>query len=570
MKEYSSENGKSRNRICWIVSAVHFALTFGFERLVLYFDLGRALEVALQIPLSDRFSISFQRGMVYGISKVMALVLILAFWKAVFYLFGEKVSKGSRILLCLVWGILIFLTVMGWPENFLSGYDNTITYGYALRLVPEYWHSILLTCLYTASFMVLPHGVSIVLIQCTLFMGAVGYLYLRLERSPVLGQVKSLKYFAFCLLFFRDTYNVFNNPERAEYNVSLLLIFVVTLVLDLLEGEQPDRRKISGFVAFGAFLSVFRSEGIVIAAIGTLAYVFAAGKRWKDRACYMALYFALVVALTLPGKVGEAGYYGRDYSIINTFPILQNILNAEDGDLSYEGATEDLAAIEAIVPADLVAEYGTMGYRRYNYSLGHVDFNQSAADPEVSEAYLAAYRRLVLKNIPIFLRTQFSMVFSALGLGNEVYQAPYTGAHTEIADVGRELWDVGTKDMLEVPGRYKWEHFGLRIAVFQAAVIAKLAYMDFLTDTGIYFALNLAEIAAGLAIMVLSFVKVLKKRRTYLPLFLASFALSAYVALLALAIPVEANMYFHAYIYSMFALILMFAGLVIIEKKEKK
>ncbi len=466
------------------------------------------------------------------------------------------------------------LTLIGWPENFLIGFDNTIPYAYALRLMPEYWHSILLSCLYTASLMILPHGFSIMAIQCTLFVGAIGYFYIRLDQSPVLGNLKVLKYFPFCLIIFRDAYYVFNNPERAEYNASFLLIFLVTLIFDILDGkclnEKSDKKSLLGFICFGAFLSVFRSEGIVIALIGTVAYIFVSRKKIKERVLYTALYFVLLVAFMLPGKVGEIKYYGNDYTIINTFPTLQNILNSEEANLSYDGAPEDLEAVEKIVPVNLVAEYGTWSYRRYNYSKGHVDFNQSMADKETSDSFIKAYRRLVINNIPIFLKTQLSMVSSALGSGQELYEEPYCGQHTEIVELGRELWNVGTEDMYEVPLRKMWEHFSVRINIFQAYVIARFGYTDFLTETKIYFGSIIAEIFAGLAIMIVSFIKLLKKKRAFTPLFISSFALNAYIFLLALAIPVEANMYFHAYIYSMFAVIIIFAGVLLSNKDGSK
>ncbi len=77
-----------------IVSVVHFALTFVFERFVLYFDTNRAMEVAFQVPLSNTFSMNFERIMCYIISKLMAAVLIFVFWKAVFYLFGGRVENS--------------------------------------------------------------------------------------------------------------------------------------------------------------------------------------------------------------------------------------------------------------------------------------------------------------------------------------------------------------------------------------------------------------------------------------------------------------------------------------------
>lgn len=553
-----------------IIPIIHFFLTFVFERFIILFDESRAMEVAFSVPLSNMFSYGFERAMCYLISKLLALVIIFVFWRTLFKLFSHELSKKTVIILLSVWILNCIFTVIIWPDNFVSGLDNYIPYSYALRLMPEYWHSVFLSCLYTASLMVLPLNVSIVLLQVTLYVGSLGYLFVRLEKSKVLGRIKYLRYFTLLMLLFRDMFNMASNPERAEYNASLLLIFVTVILIDILDKDYKIGKDLVLLLVFGAFVSTFRTECIVVVFICILAYLLLNIRLKKSkRVILIGFYFALVMIFMIPGKVGEIKYYGKDYSIINTFPTLRNILNSKDSNLAYEGAEEDLSAIDEIVHTDLIGEYGTWAYRRLNYSKGQIDFNQSLASKETAKNYMAAYRNIVLHNIPTYLHTQIRMFLSAVGTGYDELEIPYSGEHHDLPELGRELWSVGNNDVEITPGRWRWVNSDLRNKVFIALIYIKLGYYGFLESSGIYGICNIAEIICGVGIMVYSFAMVLRKRFKYLAVFLVSLALNIYLAALILAIPVGANMYFHAYINSMYAVLLVFVGSVISEIKDK-
>ncbi len=563
-KFYMDKKKSIQIQIRYFIPLIHFLLTFAWERMVLLFDQSSALQVAFSISISNTFSIEFERIMCYAISKIMAGVNIFAIWSLFFAIVDKKIKKNVVIIFGSIWALLMITTIIQWPDCFIAGGDNYIPFSYSLRLMPEYWHSVLLSCLYTASMMVVPHAISISLLQCTFFVFAVGYLYYRIENCHLFSDTKWIKYLSFCLFFFRDSFNVTTNPERAEYNASFLLILVTFVVFDIIEKKKRSKKELAVIILYASFLAVFRSEGIIVA-IPAVLILLIVNYRLKFFTLLevIVLIGACVLVIKLPGKVGEKKYYGQDYSIVNTFPTLKNIFNSDAANLSYNGANEDLDAIDAVTPINLIAEYGTWGYRRYNYVNGQVDFNQSLSSSDVSDAYMSAYKSIVIHNIPIYLKTQGSMLLSALGTGIAEYDVPYNGEHTELEELGRDIWEVGVNDTLVIPGRYKWENFSVRNSLIVILTTIRMKYYLLITDLKIYAAFNIALILLGLFILFFSFVKIFKKRYEYLAPLMMSTILCGYFAALSLVMPTGANMYFHAYFYSMFAVLIVFISLLV-------
>lgn len=540
-----------------IIPIIHFILSFFWERLVLMPK--DAARVAFSIPLNDTFSLGFEQAMCYVISKIMAGIAIFLLWKLVFSILGKKIHLETTIVFGIIWIVFLGITVIMWPDVFEAGGDNFIPYSYAVRLVPEYWHSIYLSCLYSASVMVFPHAIAINILQMTVYVAAVGYLYNRIRVSDAFGGARCCRFLCLLMFFFRDTFMVATNPERAEYNASFTLIFISIILIDMLEKKVRSGRELAGLLIFAAFLAVFRSEGIVVALLGFIALFAGLYRPGYIKGALVIIALAVMFfVFKLPIKVGEIKYYGSDYSIINSFNSLHNIFCSDKADLKYSGAEADLAAIEAVTPVELIKEFSSEGYRRFNYSRGHVDINQSMIDKETAESYQKAYRRIVLHNLPIYLKTQWSMLLQASGAGVKAYSEPYTGDGTGMPEFGMELWEVGRADFMVIPGRYTWERNNLRNKMVKAFTIPRFKYIDFLTNTRLYTGFLALEFIFGIFMIIKAIVGLFKKRYDNLATGVVSLILEGYVVLLALLMPVGANMYFHAFIYGMFATIIVF------------
>ncbi len=539
-----------------ILPAIHLILSFFWERLVLKFHDEAA--VAFSLPLNDTFSTSFEKGLCYVMAKCMAAVIIFALWKLIFVIVDRKTDREVKVVFLCLFALLAAALIIRWPEVFTRGGDNVIPYSYAIRLMPEFWHSIWLSSLYTASFMVFPHAVSINLLQLISFVFSLAYLYQRIKQSPLFAGWKWVRFLVLPMFCLRDMWLVATNPERAEYNVAFTLLFVTIVIMDIAEKKKRSTVGLVKLTVFAAFLSVFRSEGIVIGVLGFALYVFALHREGIGRivSCF-AVFAAVFLLFSLPAKVGSIKYYGNDYSIINTFPILANVLNYPGSDLSYEGAAEDLAAIERILPLEALKEGGTDGYRRYNYSQGRLDFNQSAADPETGAAFMKAYLRMVVHNPGIYIRTQWTSFLQAIAAGT-VYTEPYTGPGSGLGSFGAELWSVGIADMDEIPGKTAWESIAVRGRIADTLQALERRYIDIYTRHHLYTLFISLEILVSSVLILLALIRGLRRQYACLGAGLMLCVLDIYLFLLVMMLPTGYHMYFHNYIFVMFAAELLF------------
>jgi len=552
-----------------IFPLIHFLLSFLWERFVLLPE--DYMAVAFSVPINKNISYGFEQGMCYFVSKLMALLIIWGLWKFLFCVFDGGIKKKTLILWGIIGALFLTISIIQWPDDFLCGGDNYIPFSYSLRLMPEYWHSVLLSCLFTAAMMVFPHAISITLLQCGIFVFALAYVYDRIDRCEKLKNCSCVKYLMLLPLIFRDTFGIATNPERAEINVSFCIIFTSIVVFDVFEKKETSKGKMIGMLFYGAFLAVFRSEGILVGLLGFVVWlIFAYRPRAKDA---IAICMCLIMAyylFSLPGKVGNIKYYGNDYSIVNSFSSLKNILNSENSNLHYEDAEADIRAIDELVPVDIIKEYGIEGYRMLNYAEGRYDINQSMADADTSNAFKSAYMNIVKHNVSIYLKTQWYMMINALGACVEEYSEKYTGQHKELEYYTRELWDVGVQDSLNIPGRYFWTNLNVRNSLSDEIAIIRIGYVHILENSKIYFAGNILELICSIVIIVVSIVGMLRRKFELLGLGIMSLIFDGYFTLVSLVMPVGANMYFHAYFYCMYILIIVTIGIVLKSEKEKK
>lgn len=539
----------------WILPLLHFIASFLFERITLI--PSRASEVFFSVSLSDRFSVKFEQVMTYSISKVMAAVIIFFLWKLVFWFLNKESDKETKIIFGILLVISVASTILLWPGVFEAGGDNCIPFSYAIRLMPEYWHGIYLSSLYTASMMVFPHAIAINVLQTILFVAVLGYVYNRIKKSEAFQNVKWVRFLVFPMIIFADSFTVATNPERAEYNASLTVLFVSIVLFDILEKKKRSNYELILLLVFAGFLSVFRSEGIIVSILGFIALlIFVYKPKLKDAAGLCIALLAVHFVLSLPSKVGAQKYYGSDYSIINSFNSLHNILCSDKSNLSYEGVEKDIEAIGAITPIEVIKEFSGEGYRRLNFSKGYADINQSRAGKEASDAFLAAYKNLLIHNLPIYIKTQWHMFLGAIEVKNSTYIEEYNGEGTDLPMFDRTLWSVGDADLLVIPGRYTWERIDAKNSIAAIITIPRLKYIDFLKDSGIYTVLFVLELVASVVIVVSGIIKCFKKKFNEAGPATIALILDGYLLAMSLLMPVGANMYYHAYIYCMYVVIL--------------
>lgn len=550
----------------YVFPLIHFLLSFFYERRILIFELDR--DVILSIPKNDVISDAGERVMGYVLSKLFAFVMIFFLWSLIFWIAGEwKKRKNLRFFL------LFFLAgcaglILLWPETFIASGDNFITYSYAIRFWPEYWHSAYTGCIYAAMLMVVPTPVFISIFQWLFATFMLGYLYNRILDSPVL---KGRGRFGVFLIFLMPgVYTLFTNPYRTEL-YALLCVFLVSMTaMDVVDHRQKGGRGLLLNLLLCSFISVWRTEGIIL---GVLLFVLQIVLLYRFRPrrallCCLCMLFVTGV-FAVPQKLGDIKYYGKDYSFINSFPTLKNILALPDADLSYEGAEEDLAAIEKVTPVEILRYYGMDGYRRYNYANGRGDINQSLADDETAAAYMSAYYRIVAHNLPIYARTQISMLLSAIMVKNGQYVVPYDSVPLHDLDAWiLESWNTGAEDFYAVRGTSQWRDMALHKIFCKITFALGDRIAGILRKTHFYSLVLVCIPLYEVYLFLAETVRFIKKKRSLTGLAGTAFILLGQVAAIVLVMPAGMLVYLHTYYYCSFALCLIYANFTRCRKEK--
>lgn len=550
-----------RDRKRYWFPMIHFLLSFLYERRILLFGSGR--DITLPIPRNDIISDTAERVLGYTISKLFAAVLIFFLWQLFFWVLENRSAKKNVRYFLISFAICLIVVLIIWPFPFVVSVDSHITYSFARRFWPEYWHSAYTGFLYAAALMVIPSPVFITVFQLIFGFFVLGYLYNRIVDSPVLKGKG--KYFIFLIFFMPGTYTLFTDSYRTEPYALLCMFAVAMTAMDVVDQRKRGSFFLAGNILLLGFLSVWRTEGIILGFLLFLVQLLFVYRYKPLKSALLFLCLLLVFgAFLLPQKLGDIKYYGKDYSFINSFPSLKNILASTDANLSYEGAEEDMAALEAVTPVEIIRYYGMDGYRRYNYANGRQDINQSLADDETASAYMKAYYRIIWHNLPIYAKTQICMLLKAIMVIPREYvvnsdQLPVQ----DLPPWTLKAWEVGIQDFGKTGFVMSWAN---NVAVHQRFYVFAKTVTDGVTGVlrKTYF-YSLILILIPLFEIFLFFhegIRLLKRKKNLFGLAGIAFLLLGQAAAIVLVMPAGTLVYFHPYYYCSFVLCLIYAAAV--------
>lgn len=413
----------------WLmVALIQFAASFFYTRTIFIKDYtGLDLTV-----LDDSITADYEHLLSVFTARIIALALMCAFWYFIELLVQRHFGKQFVIAFVVVFIYGLIQVAAGYPQMIFEQGDSLLTYHFATRNMPFYWHSMWTSSVMAAELMMLPHPIAILLIQMITFSGTLAYIF------DSLGQVcsrKWVKWLTLVLLLYPDATRVMMSPYRNS-TYTVLALWLVTMVVFGILKKSLNVTVLKGFgiIFILAFLAVWRSEGIVLAA-GLFLIIFGVAG-WKNARTFFVWCLMFICAFKLvsyPQSLGNEKYYKNDYLIINTTPTLRTLFNDKNANLTYDGAVNDIAAIDAICPHEFLAAEGMMGYRTSNYTRGN-NINQTAASDEERSAYLKAFGRLVLNNPKAYLKTQANYYLFAMGIHMSFPVDEYTGEGVKLSE----------------------------------------------------------------------------------------------------------------------------------------
>lgn len=409
--------------IKYSIITLHFLLSFFFEKMFYRTTLSDVLPT--EIEINNSISAETERIMTYCISKLFCLIILYLFWSLVFSIIQKRIPMKKVVFFGAVFiGLLIFQFYL-WASLFDLVVDNYTVLAYAVRFLPYYWHHIFTGCLYSGILMIFPNVFSIAFFQSLAFISVLGYISISTKIKTPLLLIFLLPY----------TLTVVSNPYRNCLYTILCMFYFSYLIAGYLKKEkyQNNKRRII-LVLLSAFIAVWRTEGILLGLFGCIIeLIFVQDYNFIEKyKCFkgrfrriisllasLAIFFSLYTVIGFPQKVGSIRYYGSDYLFISMMPSLQTILNSDSRNLDYDGAKEDLEAIDNVCPINYIKGGGADGYRYY-YSIqkGRLNFNQSLVSPETAERFKKAYISIAIHNLDLFFLTQARSFSVANGFDN--------------------------------------------------------------------------------------------------------------------------------------------------------
>ena len=424
----------------YYIMAFHVLLTFLWADRVLK-NVG---EIAIGTKvINDVVSRRLENIMAYVFSEFFAILFIYLFWKLFFYFISHFRKSYVFFLVLFIAGSVLLL--LSWPAVFARSDDNFITYSSAVRLTPDYWHSAYSSFIYAGCLLFFPADFMITIVQWAFFVFMLAYFYYRIENIA-----PKLKYLIFAIFLLPDTLLIIMDSYRICQYAIVILIYVALTMLDVIEKRDRSFREYVAIAALGAFLAVWRNEGIIFSTMFFLIHVICTGSRSLRNKFQRVLLFAVLLGIILiPQKIGEVKYYGKDYQIINSLYPLKAFLNDPETHLDYDTAEDDISAIDAVLPVNIIKEYWLDGYRRYNYNVkGNTDFNQSLSQREESAAYTSAYVSILLHNPKSVTKLVWDNMLYALSSRHVYFWFPPVPEeeHVPLAVWGSEMWDRSAAD----------------------------------------------------------------------------------------------------------------------------
>lgn len=547
------------NRWYWIIIPLcHFLLSFLWEkRIFIYGDYGVPL-----VRNENVISIEAEHCIVNILSRVFCLVFICVFWRIVFYVIKEKPARqdivvlGSILLMGLFFGLMLYPGIIG------IGIDNYTNFYSARRFQPTYWQSIYTGAYYGGCLMFIPHPSSLFIVQWSLFWAAVCYIYIGIGK---IYPHKIYKYIVLVIFLFPESYYLAFNPYRNNY-FAVLLLFYIAFIYLLFKNKNKFALidKIIVFSLITALIMVWRSEGILLGLAGLLIYIvglFRLSHQKQKIVLLLVVSFVTFFVLNHIQSLGAKKYYGKDYMILNTTNVLCSIFNDPNANLSYEGAIDDLNAIEAVVPKEVLREGGMRGYRDYNWTEGRLDFNQSLATDEESSAYMSAYYRIILHNVKTYLSVQLNSFLSALYMRPAFTVYSYNSLpQVKLKSFVYDIWQQGAKEVSETWNTKAWENNMFRLTVGSRINLFCFYWRAFVFGSGIGQIFDLAFIGLLAVLFVLELLSAMKKRRfvSSIPFCVAFLAVLGELAAIILFMPEGRPEYLYPVKYASFFLFFLF------------
>ncbi len=536
-----------------ILPLIHILLSFIYERFIFYFhDNYNAL---LTLRTESIVSFNAEKVIIYILTKLISVLIIWGVWKLIFLIYERRMPRKVFAPVLVLFVFLLIVLLISYPDSFGLEMDNYENYIMVKRFIPTYWQHILTGIYYGACMMVIPHPISVQLLQLVGVTCVIGYIfYCITERCDC-----AKAYYLFLILLMPETYYLVINPYRGDLYSVIVIFYIAYMFFEIYEYHDVITYK---RIIFGSFITMivmsWRSEGKLIGLVGCAIFIisfFRIHVGAKKILVFLISTFLMVVTISKVQEIGSTKYYGNDYMIINTIEVLRNIFNNENANLSYDGVEENLEAIDSVIPVEVIKEQGQSGFRNYNWTKGHLDYNQTLVSDEQSDAYMKSYYNIVVHNIDDYLNVQLNCLYRSLQIDPTWDEFWYEDEptvqlekfqYTQWVDGRNELYSDGMTERIAESNKRQFANTILNKVI--------TAWRDIMNSSGINVIKNIGLIVSVLAMLFYEMFNI-RENKEALFFVLMSLALLGQLAGIILFMPEGRPQYLYPTISGAFCLL---------------
>ena len=405
----------------------------------------------------------------------------------------------------------------------------------------------------------------ILLVQWSVYLFAVAYIFFRVEKIA-----PKIKYIAFILFILPSSFLIIRDSYRIFQYLIVSIIFCSIILFDIIEKRKRKLPEIIGIAVLAAFLAVWRNEGVLWASALFVIYIlFGTKEKIRKKVIGLAIFAAAFLVISVPQKIGMQKYYGNAYHVVNTVHKLRIMMTIPEINLEYEGADEDLAAIDAVIPCEYIKAYGIKSYLRYNTNVsGFKDINQFKATDEETKRYIAAYINIARHNPGIYMKVVADAAFVSFTGAYKFYPTTYYQPENELPDWSFDAWDTGRGDIFSNTHTALWNMYTSKLGVGEKLCDLQTKYTGFFMTHKIYFVLFIAYLIFLMGLFVVGVITLIRKKDFKLFSF-GLFGLGILAEYLAVMIVTPAYGYTYFLITNYLVVSLLLGTLVMVAQKRR-
>lgn len=254
-------------------------------------------------------------------------------------------------------------------------------------------------------------------------------------------------------------------------------------------------------------------------------------------------------------NMGSEKFYGQDYMIVNTTPVLYSILNNPNANFTYPSAEADLQAIGQVTPVEVLKEYGMYGWRSYNYQMGR-DMNQTLASDNAANAYMKAYYSIIIHNPQTYLDVQINNFYWALQLSANHTTYEYSGEHT--VERGYD-YSPSNYEIMQTWKTERWANDGYRIILSGVLKEIIAVWRELFTNTNMNAIMHSGLILLISVIILYRIMDAIENRTLKYPAFCFAFiAWFAEMVAIMLFMPEGRPTYLYPLLYAGYLLVFLY------------